>query len=279
MYLGNATDHQQVSFSSSEIHGRGDSSDNLVKRTLKEEERSLNTKSVQWRHQTMTDWTMKENNNSQYNHGKRLHEDPTWNNVNNELLDGGLASKKQKTDCSRLSVPDRSRDMNSLRGESFGSARGVGTSFAIKEEIGKGACIETEVSRNNIGSAGRFLFPFGPHPLKDLDSDVKSFLDDIRIPEPNLELALGADMKPSKQGMMLPFSVGTANLKDDHPEKAAKQDEEEDDDSASLSLSLAFPFLDKVKGTGKSVSTPQQVLPDRQHVNTSLLLFEGLSEK
>lgn len=282
MYLGNATDYQQVSYSSSEIHGRDDSSENQVKyeRTLKEEEGSLDTKSVQWRHQTMSDWTMKENNNSQYNHGKRLHEDSTWNNVNNELLDGGFASKKQKTDCSRLSVHDRSRDINPLRGDSFGSTHDVGTSFAIKEEIGKGACVETEVSRNNIGSAGRYLFPFGPRPVKDLNSGVKSFQDDIRIPEPNLELALGADMKPSKQGMMLPFSLGKVNLKDDHQEKAAtKEEEEDDDDSASLSLSLAFPFLDKVKGTGKTVSTPRQVLPDRQHVNTSLLLFEGLSEK
>ncbi|XP_058206469.1 uncharacterized protein LOC131319981 isoform X4 [Rhododendron vialii] len=282
MYLGNVTDHQQVSFSTSEIHGRDDSSENQVKyeRTLKEEEGSLDTKSVQWRHQTISNWTMKENNNSQYNHGKRLHEDSTWNNVNNELLDGGFASKKQKTDCSRLSVHDRSRDINPLRGDSFGSTHDVGTSFAIKEEIGKGACVETEVSRNNIGSAGRYLFPFGPRgPVKDFNSGVKSFQDDIRIPEPNLELALGADMKPSKQGMMLPFSLGKVNLNDDHQEKAATKEEEEEDDSASLSLSLAFPFLDKVKGTGKPVSTPQQVLPDRQHVNTSLLLFEGLSEK
>lgn len=279
MFFGNPTDHPQVSFSSADIRGREYSSKSQVKseRTLKEEEGSLDTKSALY--QTMTDWPMKEPNNLEYNNGKRLHEDSTWN-VNNELLDIGVANKKQKTDYSRLSVHDSSRDMGALRGENFASrTHDVGTSFAIKEEIGKEACVETEVSRNNIGDAGRYLFPFDPRPMKDLNSGVNSFREVNWIPEPNLELALGGDMKPSKQGLMLPFSVGKVNLKDDRQEKAATKQEEEDDDSASLSLSLSFPLLDKVNHTVKTASKTEQLLPDRQRVNTSLLLFEGLSEK
>lgn len=279
MFFGNPTDHPQVSFSSADIRGREYSSKSQVKseRTLKEEEGSLDTKSALY--QTMTDWPMKEPNNLEYNNGKRLHEDSTWN-VNNELLDIGVANKKQKTDYSRLSVHDSSRDMGALRGENFASrTHDVGTSFAIKEEIGKEACVETEVSRNNIGNAGRYLFPFDPRPMKDLNSGVNSFREVNWIPEPNLELALGGDMKPSKQGLMLPFSVGKVNLKDDRQEKAATKQEEEDDDSASLSLSLSFPLLDKVNHTVKTASKTEQLLPDRQRVNTSLLLFEGLSEK
>ncbi|XP_057462366.1 uncharacterized protein LOC130752582 isoform X3 [Actinidia eriantha] len=308
-FLSNATDCLQNSSCSFEIRGGVNSSENLVtyERTLKEKERYLDTKTVMQRQKMMRDdETMKEVNTWQNNHGKRLHEDSawtgsqasaggsqmsSWNDGKGELLDGGCASKKQKTGYSELYVCNSSSSTNPLR-ESFTlGTQDMSTSSQIKEDMCKEACNERDVSRNN-GSAERYFFPVDPHPAtKDFNSGGKSLPwkvfsseNDDRLPDgaPNLELALGADMESSKQGI-LPFLMGKPNLKDDQEdqpaEKAATTKEAEEDVSACLSLSLSFPFPDK-EGAVEHASKVEQLRPDdRRQVNTSLLLFKGLSDE
>ncbi|XP_057478874.1 uncharacterized protein LOC130766198 isoform X3 [Actinidia eriantha] len=306
-FLGNVTDYQQNSSCSFEIRGGVNNSANLVtyERTLKEKERYLDTTLMQ-RHKMMRDdEIVKEVNTWQNNHSKHLRGDSawtgsqasaggsqtlSWNDGKGELLDGGCASKKHKSGYSELYVCDSSGNINPLRDSFTSGTQGMSTSSQIKEDVRKEACDERYVSRNN-GSAERYFFPVDPHPVKkDFSSGGKSVPwkvfsseNDDRLPDgaPNLELALGADMEPSKQGI-LPFLMGKQILRDgqdDQPAEKATTKEEEEDVSACLSLSLSFPFPDK-QGAAERISKVEQLLPDdRRHVNTSLLLFKGLSDE
>ncbi|XP_031501956.1 uncharacterized protein LOC116265484 [Nymphaea colorata] len=93
---------------------------------------------------------------------------------------------------------------------------------------------------------------------------------------PDLELALGAGRKKPKKGLLPLFchvfdksSENNAGARKDNVSDAS------DDDAAScLSLSLAFPVPVKER-TQKPGSTLEKLLPERHHVNTSLLLFGG----
>ncbi|KAL7213870.1 hypothetical protein ACSBR1_026326 [Camellia fascicularis] len=310
MYPDNPLDIQQISTRSFEIAARVDSSEDQVmfESTLKEEEGSLDTKAVLERDMVMRDQTMKGLNNRQFNCGKRLHEDPTWtvsqasagisqkswSDANSVLLDGQRASKKQKTGLSGLlDVPNSSRNTSPSRGSSVSGIYDMGTSSLMKE-IGEKACNEKEILKNK-GISERYFFPVDELPVKDLRSGensvpwkVLSSEDDVRLPDmtPSLELALGAEMKPSKPGI-LPFLMGKVDLnasQDQPRENAATKEEEgeEEDVSACLSLSLSFPFPDNEQ-TAKPVlkveqHQQQQLLPDRGYVNSSLLFFDSFPD-
>ncbi|XP_028083171.1 uncharacterized protein LOC114284471 isoform X4 [Camellia sinensis] len=309
MYPDNPLDIQQISTRSFEIAARVDSSEDQVmfESTLKEEEGSLDTKAVLERDMVMRDQTMKGLNNRQFNCGKHLHEDPTWtvsqasagisqkswSDANSVLLDGQRASKKQKTGLSGLlDVPNSSRNTSPSRGSSVSGTYDMGTSSLMKE-IGEKACNEKEILKNK-GISERYFFPVDELPVKDLRSGensvpwkVLSSEDDVRLPDvtPSLELALGAEMKPSKPGI-LPFLMGKVDLNasQDQPcENAATKEEEgeEEDVSACLSLSLSFPFPDNeqtAKPVLKVEQQQQQLLPDRRYVNSSLLFFDNFPD-
>ncbi|KAL7003832.1 hypothetical protein U1Q18_004975, partial [Sarracenia purpurea var. burkii] len=299
MYLGNAPEHQQISSCSFKIGGGENCSKKeevTYEGTLMEEEGYLDAKTGMQKHNMMEDRTMKELRNwQQHTQVKRLHEESTsaWvvsqasagPSINSELLDEGCASKKQKTGHSGSYVCSSSSNTSSLR-ESFASGtHDIGTSsLMIKKETGKEACDEREIFRNDIGTAERYFFPVDPHPANNFSLGCNSIPlkvclsedDDRHLPDgaPNLELALGADMKPSKHGTILPFLAGKVNLKGGQVqplERAAikeEEEEEEEDASACLSLSLSFPFPDKEQSKDRV-----------SEVNTSLLLFEGLSKE
>ncbi|TXG74875.1 hypothetical protein ES288_1Z002500v1 [Gossypium darwinii] len=120
--------------------------------------------------------------------------------------------------------------------------------------------IYKKIIPEDMGSSERFFFP------------VES-----RGPG---EFRLGDNSKPWKE----------LSLKDEDREQWKKNDnrntpqdkvtkkQEEDDVSASLSLSLSFPFPEMERNV-KPVPKPEQQLPERHPVNTSLLLFRGFPEK
>ncbi|KAL3521770.1 hypothetical protein ACH5RR_019919 [Cinchona calisaya] len=193
-------------------------------------------------------------------------------------------SKKQKTDVCQLhgandqtscsieglvsqirGVPSRSPFQTSGDDEAFVGADVLEIKrnteryfFAVDPDLGK-----------DVGLVGKFM------PWKMSPSEQ----DQLQDRAPNLELALGAESKPMTQGTPA-FSVGKEDRKivQDHCRNEAATKGDEDDVSASLSLSLSFPFPD-VDQTRKSLSNSEQLMPERQRVNTSLLLFEGLKEK
>jgi hypothetical protein len=118
-----------------------------------------------------------------------------------------------------------------------------------------------------------YLFPVGPRQENEVDLNGKSIpyigisSDDEDKP-PNLELALGGETK----------SLRNSNQKVQPPDKtseaadAASNDDVTEDVSASLSLSLSFPFPDKDKAV-------QAVIPERRHLNPSLVLFGSFADK
>jgi hypothetical protein len=147
-----------------------------------------------------------------------------------------------------------------------------GSVSCIEEKKCEEACDE-KVIREDLGSTERYFYPvdsqrgkdfvFGDNsvPWKKHSSDCEDKLHDG---VPNLELALGAEMKPPNNGM-LPFFVGTVGKKNDQgkPPDKVKEDDDDDGVSASLSLSLSFPFPDKEQ-TVKPVSIKGGPTPARK---------------
>ncbi|PON49500.1 Zinc finger, FYVE/PHD-type [Trema orientale] len=204
-----------------------------------------------------------------------------WNGVNNMLVDGENFGKRRRTGpidmygCSSLNCRD------SPGGGVTSKPKDLGPCLSAEEKRCVEACDE-KVITEDLGTTERRFFPVDPRqgnssvPWKSLAAGV----DDNRTHDgfPNLELALGAETKPQNKGIM-PLFVGLVDKKnnpDKPPDKAV--DVKEDDVSSSLSLSLSFPFPDKEQPV-KPVSKSEQLRPDRHHVNTSLLLFGGFSEK
>lgn len=183
-----------------------------------------------------------------------------WNEVNNNLLvDEGSTSKKLKTSVSSIFASNSHRNMKT-------------PTHDIKENL----C-------NDKATTERHFFPLEDFHLRENKSQAWMMEEENRVP--NLELALGAETKPSNQGILpLPLFVGIVDHKQNSLEEKnssdtvkSKEEEDEDDVSASLSLSLSFPFSDKEKGA-ETVSKTEQIRPERHRVNTSLLLFRGLSD-
>ncbi|XP_062147410.1 ASI1-immunoprecipitated protein 2 isoform X4 [Alnus glutinosa] len=210
-----------------------------------------------------------------------------WNEINSVSVDEESAGKRLKSGFSVMSGHSNSRGRNSGNDNFAPQVIDPGSVSCIEEKKCEEACDE-KVIREDLGSTERYFFPvdsqrgkdfvFGDNsvPWKKHSSDCEDKLhDDV----PNLELALGAEMKPPNKGM-LPFFVGTVRKKNDQvkPPDKVKEDDDDDGVSASLSLSLSFPFPDKEQ-TVKPVSKADQLLPERHNLNNSLLLFGGFRNK
>ncbi|XP_020534377.1 uncharacterized protein LOC105632478 isoform X2 [Jatropha curcas] len=207
-----------------------------------------------------------------------------WDTVDGESSIG----KKLKSGCSEQYACSSVRGGNRL-GDGFTSQIcDLGSSSFIEEKSCDKAPDE-KVILEDVGTTERYFFPVDSHRVKDFQLGGNSMPwkeyssndeDQIHEEVPNLELALGAETKPPNKGI-LPFFVGMVeknNTQNKTPDKKVTDKEEEDGVSASLSLSLSFPFPDKEQ-TVKPVSKSEQLLPERRHVNTSLLLFRGFSDK
>ncbi|KAK7308008.1 hypothetical protein VNO77_41556 [Canavalia gladiata] len=216
-----------------------------------------------------------------------------WNEGNGKLEDGGRSSKKLKTSLKT--------DFGGIYG---GCSSGGGSSFndsfaSLRNDLGScssvedkrcGEACDEKIIPEDLGTMERTFFPLDTHnisdslsvlnsmPMKGLHVYEEGFQDGI----PNLELALGGEMKPppppppppAPKGM-LPFLVGAGDRKNNHPDGMG-DGQEDDGVAASLSLSLSFPSSNKehTKGTSKA-----EVLPDGHRVNTSLLLFGRFTDK
>lgn len=193
-------------------------------------------------------------------------------------------SKKQKTDICRLyGANDQT---SSIIEGSVSDIHGVASGSPIQANGHGEAYVGSDV-REIKGNAERYFFPVDPGSGKDVGL-VGKFIpwkmspleeDQLQDRAPNLELALGAETKALTQGT-IPFLVGKGDKMNvqDHCSHVAAAKGDEDEVSASLSLSLSFPFPDKEQ-TVKSLSKAEQLMPERRHVNSSLLLFGGLRDK
>lgn len=193
-----------------------------------------------------------------------------WNLVNSMQRIGESDSKKPKIDSSGL--------------HGFCTSQSVSPS-SVEEKICLEACNE-KVIPEDLGTTERHFFPVESRNVQDFRMDnnslpwknLSSGNDDKSDGFPSLELALRAETKPPSKGN-LPFFVGLGDEKDYQDRPLDKTiGEKEDDVSASLSLSLSFPFPEKEQPV-KPVTMPEQLLPERHHVNTSLLLFGRFPEK
>ncbi|KAG7980620.1 hypothetical protein I3843_05G191200 [Carya illinoinensis] len=203
-----------------------------------------------------------------------------WNEVSTMPIYGESGGKRLRTGCSVM------LGHNDSRGRHYGNCN-----FA-SQVIDPGPCSSIEkkfdevcdekVILEDLGTHEKYLFPVDSHRVKDFgfrensDSGEKYTRDDDGVP--NLELALGAETKPATKGM-LPFFVGSVGKKNNQnilPDAVTREDD--DGVSASLSLSLSFPFPDKEQ-TVKPVLKAEQLLPERQNLNNSLLFFGGFRNK
>lgn len=208
----------------------------------------------------------------------------SWNEVNSTQIDGEGDSKKPKIGSSGLYGCSTSRGTNAVD-DGFVSHNDMGPCSMVEKRCVE-AC-EEKVIPEDLGTTERYFFPVDSRHVQHFHTVENSVPwkgsssgdeDKSRDGFPSLELALGAETKPQNKGI-LPFFVGLADEKNNQDKPLdAVVDEKDDDASASLSLSLSFPFPDKEQPV-KPVSKSEQLLPERHHVNTSLLLFGRLPDK
>lgn len=205
-----------------------------------------------------------------------------WNEA---FIDGeSSSSKKLKTGFAGAYECSSSRDRDLYRDGFSSRIDDLGSSSAVEKRCDELA--DKKVISKDLGSTERYFFPVDSPCVKEFrlgansmtwnelsSKDEDQFLEVV----PNLELALGAETKQPNKGM-LPFFVGPVEKNKDQEKPPDKEVEE--DASASLSLSLSFPFPDKEQTSVKQpASKTEQLLPERHHVNTSLLLFGGFLDK
>ncbi|KAB2006550.1 hypothetical protein ES319_D11G353500v1 [Gossypium barbadense] len=207
-----------------------------------------------------------------------------WTEVKRVSVGRGCDNKKLITGFSGIYQYTSARDQVPFRDDGLASDRHYPGSGSLVEEKRCDIACEEKIIPEDMGSSERFFFPVesrGPgefrlgdnsKPWKELSLKDE---DQVHDTSPNLELALGAETRPPNKGI-LPFFVGAMEKNDNRNTPTKKQ--EEDDVSASLSLSLSFPFPEMERNV-KPVPKPEQQLPERHPVNTSLLLFQGFPEK
>ncbi|KAF5450617.1 hypothetical protein F2P56_030950 [Juglans regia] len=203
-----------------------------------------------------------------------------WNEASSMSIYGESGGKRLKTGFSVMFGHSDSRGRHSANGNFASQVIDPGPCSSFEKKFDE-VCDE-KVILEDLGTHEKYLFPVDSHRVKDFglgENSVpgeKHTWDDDEVP--NLELALGAETKPATKGM-LPFFVGAVGKKNNQnmPPDAATR-EEDDGVSASLSLSLSFPFPDKEQ-TVKPVLKAEQLLPERQNLNNSLLFFGGYRNK
>ncbi|XP_041013050.1 uncharacterized protein LOC121256342 isoform X5 [Juglans microcarpa x Juglans regia] len=203
-----------------------------------------------------------------------------WNEASSMSIYGESGGKRMKTGFSVMLGHSDSRGRHSGNGNFASQVIDPGPCSSIEKKFDE-VCDE-KVILEDLGTHEKYLFPVDSHRVKDFglgENSVpreKHTWDDDEVP--NLELALGAETKPATKGM-LPFFVGAVGKKNNQNMPLDAVTREDDDGvSASLSLSLSFPFPDKEQ-TVKPVLKAEQLLPERQNLNNSLLFFGGYRNK
>lgn len=196
-------------------------------------------------------------------------------------VDGGNSFKKMKS-CNDLNVRSVSHEQTFQNGF-LPKILGLDPNSLHKEQKDVYAYNDTSVLENSK-TTERYLFPVDSGNARDLKSGNsipwQILPSDENLPDtdvPNLELALGAGKKQSKQGSLPLFGHLRAEDNNRNNLLNPATNDGDDDLSASLSLSLSFPFSEKEQPR-KSVSKVEHLLPKRHRVNTSLLLFGGFTD-
>ncbi|XP_054811853.1 uncharacterized protein LOC129313051 [Prosopis cineraria] len=208
-----------------------------------------------------------------------------WSEADVKLEDGEKSSKKLKTDDCGAYGCGSSGGRDSYRNNFASHANDLGAGSSIEDKGCDEICDE-KIILEDSGRMERTFFPVDARNVNDShlgpnSSSLKGphvYDDQSQDELPNLELALGGEMKPPHKGM-LPFFVGEIEKKhgQEKPPDCLADELEDDGDAASLSLSLSFPSSNKERV--KTVSKAEQLLPDGRHVNTSLLLFGRFADK
>ncbi|KAE8664120.1 RING/FYVE/PHD zinc finger superfamily protein, putative isoform 2 [Hibiscus syriacus] len=196
-----------------------------------------------------------------------------WSEATRIPVDRGNDNKKLKMGFSKIYQYSSARDQVPFSDSLASNRQNPGSLSSLEERRCDFACQEKLIPED-LGNSESFFLPMdsrlaGEHRVHDVS--------------PNLELALGAETSPPNKGI-LPFFVGAIDESDNqnklHNKVTSKQEEEDVSAplSLSLSLSLSFPFQEKERDA-KPVPKPEQQLPERHPVNTSLLLFRGFPEK
>lgn len=210
-----------------------------------------------------------------------------WTEVNRTCTESH--GEKSKAGFSGIYDTSSSRNQSSSSGGFASRINDLGTCSTFGEKRCDAAC-EEKVILEDLGTSERFFFHEEFHGGEEfrLGKNTifgKSSRDGDRVHErvPNLELALGADVKQLNKGI-LPFFAGMMDnnnigkpmdkilATDKHTVEVI--DKPEEDVSATLSLSLSFPFPDK-----EQVKPIQKTEQQKHPVNTSLLLFGDLEKK
>lgn len=205
-----------------------------------------------------------------------------WKEKSCLQVDGGSSCKKIKS-CNDVNVRSSSNEQNFENG-CFRKLLGLDLNSLNKEQEGVYAYGDTSILENSRATE-RHLFPVDSVNVSDLKSGNSIpwkilSSDDENLPVtdvPNLELALGAEKKPSNQGSLPLFGQLRGVNNDPNKLLDYAKSNADNDLSASLSLSLSFPFSEKEQPK-KFVSKTEHLLPKRHHVNTSLLLFGGSTD-
>ena len=222
---------------------------------------------------------------------KRPHPDPTemasqpsstgtsrelpWNFRDRFSVDGRRESKKLKRSYVGSYDGSSPADDDRRCGEAYGDV-------ALHDTIEAAAAAATVAAVPE-----RYFFPVDSRPVMNfLQGDDDEFVSGKAFSppyEPNLELALGAEKKPSpspppstRQGILpwylASFDKKTEQNNNNHkppPDTMTMKEEEEDDDDAaagslSLSLSFSIPEKEQQRAASKPVPRTEQLLPERR---------------
>lgn len=203
----------------------------------------------------------------------------SWNEASRMMVDGEGGGKRLKTGFGVMFGHKISGGRNSGNDKFTSQTIDPGSCSSVEKKCDEGC--DEKVILEDLGSHERYFFPVDSHRARDFQSRENSLHDDddkLRGGVPNLELALGAEMKPASKGL-LPFFVAEVSSKN-NPDKPPDKVKEQDEDivSASLSLSLSFPFQDE-EPTVKHDSKLEQPPPERKSWSISPLLFGGFRDK
>ncbi|KAK8628027.1 hypothetical protein V6N13_063739 [Hibiscus sabdariffa] len=188
-----------------------------------------------------------------------------WCEVRSVSMDRGSDDKRLKMGVSGIHPYNNGRDEGCFSDGAASGRQGLCSGSSVEDKR-CGIGYDEKVMPGEMGSSERFSSPAGSHrarqflPIKDEGQVVDA--------SPNLEFALGAEMRPPNKGI-LPLFVGIADKSDNLDKVTGK--EEVEDVSASLSLSLSFPIAEMERNT--------KYVPESNRVNTSLLLFGGFHDK
>ncbi|GAU27595.1 hypothetical protein TSUD_271350 [Trifolium subterraneum] len=169
---------------------------------------------------------------------------------------------------------------DSFTGSSASLVNDFGSSSSVEDKGCKESCDE-KIIHEDLGTMEKTFFPIDTHNTTDSRLVLSSMSlkrphecgEKFEVGIPSLELALGGEMKQSKNGT-LPFLAGKADKKNNQentPDCLETKQEDDDSVAASLSLSLSFP------SSNKETTIPAS--KDEHHMNSSLLLFGRFTDK